>query len=131
MLSVQFKGVFTFPLSRMQSPADSSDYVMQEKKMAVITYIYIDEKAFIAAICEMSSNSANSLDSFLATLEKSCKQVLAGPLQTLFQSFLASGILSKMLKEDIICPIYKGGSRAEAINHKPISLASHISKVME
>ena len=99
--------------------------------MATINYIDIKEEDVISAIDEMSSNSATGPDGFPAILLKTCKRALAKPLQILFQSFLAVGKLPGKLKEGIICPIHKGGSRADAKNYRPVSLTSHISKVME
>ena len=42
-----------------------------------------------------------------------------------------TGNIPDILKLALVSPIHKGGSRAEACQYKPISLTSHIVKVME
>lgn len=133
ILNDQFKSVFTPPLGHFQvsNPTDFFTTADIKAEAMMIDYIDIKEDDVIRAIDELNPNSATGPDGFPAILLKVCKRVLARPLQSLFQSFLASGKLPRKLKEGKICPIHKGGSRAEAKNYRPISLTSHISKVME
>ena len=133
ILNEQFKSVFTSPLGHMHvnRPDELFATTTARRDAAKIDYINIEEEDVVSAIDDMSLNSAAGPDGFPAVLLKSCKRALAKPLQLLFQSFLASGKLPGKLKEGKICPIHKGGSRADAKNYRPISLTSHISKVME
>ncbi|XP_029633829.1 uncharacterized protein LOC115209536 [Octopus sinensis] len=134
VLSKQFKSVFTpCPLDtcRLKNPAEFFNIAALKWEGPIIDYINIEETDITASIDEISSSSVTGSNGFPAILLNLCKQALMKPLQILFQSFLANGKLPKKLKEGIICPIHKGGSRAEAQNYRPISLASHISKVME
>lgn len=57
--------------------------------------------------------------------------VLASPLSSLFQNFLATGKLRRNLKVGKICPIHEVCCRAEAKHYGPFFLTSHISKVVE
>ena len=84
-----------------------------------------------AAIKEISINSAAGPDNFPALLLSRCAKELSAPLLFLYRNSLNSGIIPKQLKNARITPIYKGGSKAEAKNYRPIALTSHIIKVLE
>lgn len=71
----------------------------------------------------MSSNSTTGSDGFPAILLKKCKGAPARSLYIIFQSFFAIGRLPRKLKEGIICPIHKGGSRTDTKNDRPVSLS--------
>ena len=133
ILSSQYKSAFTSPIQqlRIDIPGEFFRTTLQHGDKANIDHIEIEEADVMSAIDEMRPNSATGPDGFPAILLKNCKKALAKPLKILFQSFLKCGRIPKKLKEGIVCPIHKGGSRAEAKNYRPVSLTSHISKVME
>jgi hypothetical protein len=62
---------------------------------------------------------------------KECASVLALPYSILFSSSFATGHLPSSWKQAIIHPIYKGGSRHDPGNYRPISLTSIPCKIME
>ncbi|XP_014775465.1 uncharacterized protein LOC106872847 [Octopus bimaculoides] len=142
ILSRQSNNVFTPPLKRMQvsKPAEFFTATEVERDAVTTHYINIEEKDAMLEIDDIDARSAAGFDGFPAILlesckrvfaNESCKRVFAKPLQLLLQSFLANGKLPDALKEGILCPIHKGGSRADAKNYRPIPLTSHISRVME
>ena len=53
------------------------------------------------------------------------------PLGLFYKNTLDTGLIPRKLKCAQITPIYKGGSRAEASNYRPIALTSHVIKVLE
>ncbi len=133
ILNEQFNSMFTTPLVHKQITKPTEFFKTKNLPggTVAINHIDIEEIDVIAAIDKMDINSAAGPDGFPTILLKTCKKALAKPLQIMFQSFLESGKIPKNLKEGIICPIHKGGSRAHAKNYRPISLTSHISKTME
>ncbi|XP_014774935.1 uncharacterized protein LOC106872446 [Octopus bimaculoides] len=112
-LNEQFISVFTPPLRHMQvsRPVELFITIKAERKAVTIEYTNIEEEDVILAIDDVDANAAAGPDRFPAILLKSCKRVLAKPLQLLLQSFLANGKLPVKLMEGIICPIHKGESR--------------------
>ena len=89
------------------------------------------EKDIIEAINELSQASAAGPDNFPAVLLKECKHELAKPLRKLWEHSFQEGVVPTLLKECIITPIHKGGSKAEAANYRPIALTSHLIKIFE
>ncbi|XP_036361089.1 uncharacterized protein LOC115215137 [Octopus sinensis] len=132
LLNPQYKSAFSIPLGKLRVNVPDRFFDPEDThcEMVTIDNINIEETDVISAIEELSSNSATGPDGFPALLLKKCKRALARPLQILFQESLRMGKLPKKLKEGIICPIHKGGSRAEARNYRPVSLTSHVSKGM-
>lgn len=59
------------------------------------------------------------------------KDVIAGPLFTLFQKFLSAGIFPSLLKFGSITPMFKSGNPTLVSNYHLITLLSHTSKLFE
>ncbi|GAB1597698.1 hypothetical protein Ahia01_000046400, partial [Argonauta hians] len=133
LLGKQYQSVFTEPIAarRVTSPGSFFDADSPVSDGEIIEAIQIDSGDVIQAINELKTHSASGPDGFPAILLKTCKHVLARPLQALFQNSLNCGKFPEGLKKGIICPIHKCGSRAEAKNYRPISLTSHIGKILE
>ncbi|KAK3888733.1 hypothetical protein Pcinc_007208 [Petrolisthes cinctipes] len=85
----------------------------------------------VNAIKEIGTNAAASPDQFQAALLKNCAKELRAPLHILFRNSIDTGIIPQQLKTAKIIPVYKGGSKGEAKNYRPIALTSHIIKIME
>ncbi len=82
-------------------------------------------------IKELNTNSAAGPDNFPAILLKRCARELSVPLLMLYRNTFDTGIIPEQLKSANITTIYKGGSRAEAMNYRPVSLTSNVAKVLE
>jgi hypothetical protein len=57
--------------------------------------------------------------------------ILAKPLSALFNASLMRASLPRDWKMAAITPIHKGGSRAVALNYRPVSLTSVVLKILE
>ena len=53
------------------------------------------------------------------------------PLCILFNRSLDTGVVPDDWKKANVTPIFKSGQRENTCNYRPVSLTSHISKVME
>ena len=67
---------------------------------------------------------------FLQILLKQYSKSLAHPLQLLYKASLKTGEIPIVLKQAIITPIYKGGSRNLTMNYRPVALTSHLTKIL-
>ena len=56
---------------------------------------------------------------------------LSGPVCSLFKKSLRCSELPLEWKQGSVVPIFKGGSRQEPLNYRPVSLTSVLSKVLE
>jgi len=61
----------------------------------------------------------------------SLKSSICFPLWLLFRHSLDSGVFSSILKINAVTPIFKSGDKADVINYRPVSILSHISKLLE
>ena len=68
---------------------------------------------------------------FQQILFKQCSKSLAHPLQLLYKVSLKTGEIWIDFKQAIITLIYKGGSRNIPKNYRPVSLTSHLIKILE
>ncbi|KAK3872353.1 hypothetical protein Pcinc_022570 [Petrolisthes cinctipes] len=106
----------------------STDHANQDQQLRNIT---INTTDIIDAIKTLSNNSAAGPDHIPAIFLKRCGGMVAKPLLIFYQNSLATGIVPQLLRSAKITPVFKGGSRDEAKNYRPIALTSHIIKVLE
>ena len=83
------------------------------------------------AIKEIRIHSSGSDDDMPAILMKKCSTSLNYPLLKLWQDSMNSGYISPQFKKQIICPIYKKGSKASPANYRPVCPSSHTIKSCE
>ena len=62
---------------------------------------------------------------------KLIKNVLSGPLETIFNASFSTGIVPKSLKIAKVIPVFKKGLCTKLNNYRPISLLSVFNKILE
>ena len=85
----------------------------------------------VSAIDEININSSGPDFSIPAPVLKNCKNDLAVPLLAMWTESLKCGLVPSFYKKQVIAPVFKKGSRANAENYRPISLTAHEVKVFE
>ena len=83
------------------------------------------------ACSELSQTSAPGPDGIPASLLKECRKELGEPLWFIWRESMDKGEIPPDLLLVLICPVYKGGSRADPSQYRPVALTSHIMKVFE
>ena len=122
LLANQYDSVFSSP---------SSIPPIIEESSLPINNIVIEKCEIIVAIEELKSSAASGADGIPAILFKKCKQSLSGPLTTFWNACMNNSYIPETLKQSIITPLHKGGSKSEAANYRPVALTSHIIKIYE
>ena len=56
---------------------------------------------------------------------------LCEPLKEILNMSLLQGIVSELLKDSEVCPIYKTNDKSKCENYRPISLLSNLRKLFE
>lgn len=130
-LLLQYKSIFSSPVENKIINSPKEFFSQDTNSVSKLTDIYLSRDNIENAIKEVTTNSAAGPDLFPAVLLKSCASELSVPLLIFYRNSLDTGTIPKQLKSANITPIYKGGSRAEAKSYRPVSLTSHIIKVLE
>ena len=131
LLQHHYEGVFSVPCTNkiINSPKDV--FIKGPDVMPNLMDIKFTPGNIKEAIKNVTNNAAPGPDQFPAILLKNCADELSIPLYSLFRNSLDSGSIPRQLKSARITPVYKGGSRADPSNYRPIALTSHIIKVFE
>ena len=126
ILQHQYVSVFSDPHSRKKK--EPNIFCNLESTLEDISFTPED---IVKAIDEVDENSACAENDIPAVLIKKCKQELAHPLFLIWRDSLDLGYVPKTFKQQIITPVHKKSSKADAENYRPISLTSHLIKIFE
>lgn len=108
----------TFPTSNPASPMTEMD----------LTFSLED---VISAIDDVKPHSASGPDEIPITILKECKFHVAEPIFYIWENSFNTGTVPSYYKESLVTPTHKKGSKFLAQNYRPVSLTSHIVKIIE
>ena len=126
ILQCQYTSVFSDPNSQNKKDPNISCFLT-----STLEDFEFNEEDIIKAINEIDVNSACGENDIPAILLKQCKHELSQPLLLIWRDSLDHGYVPTPYKNQIITPVHKKSSKAEAENYRPISLTSHIIKIFE
>ena len=124
MLQDQYTSVFSTPRYDSFDPSEMDD-------AEGLTDINFDEPDIGEAIDEVSDTAAAGPDGVAAYFLKKCKLAICRPLYILYRDSLDAGYLNESTKGSSIVPLHKGDSRGLPANYRPVSLTSHLVKILE
>ena len=116
-----------FAPKEAQSSCDSVCDMPNETLSDVVFDSYI----VFQRIQSLKTNTSPGYDGITPLILRKCAHQLSNNLAELFNHSMEQGCVPSEWKCSIISPIYKGGSRSEEANYRPVSLPPTISKVME
>jgi len=129
ILQDQFSSVFSDPDSPdIKEP--QFDPPAREKLFTEYSMEFGNED-ILEAIKEIKTDSACGPDGIPAILLKECAESLCEPLRIIWEESMRTGIVPDYYKRAYVAPLHKKGSRAQAINYRPVSLTSHVVKLYE
>ena len=82
-------------------------------------------------ITELPSKRSSGPDNISNVLLKELAPILSEPLSIIVNQSMQTGIFPDIMKLAEVVPLYKGKSRENETNYRPISLLTTMSKVME
>ncbi|MEL7079429.1 MAG: reverse transcriptase family protein, partial [Cyanobacteria bacterium J06582_2] len=131
-LSLQYSSVFstTDPNNAINNPEQFFD--ISNSNVPSLTDIVFTPKMIEEEINNLKVNSAPGPDNFPVILLKSCKKQLSKPIYMIWRSSLDNNDIADIHLHAVIHPVLKPGSPANLPkSYRPISLTSHIIKIME
>ena len=133
VLSDQYSSVFTQPRPEWDIPDLDQFFSVDRSKPTgpILTDFDFSPDHMQYACADLSTESAPGPDGIPASLLKECSKELKIPLWILWKESLKQGVIPPDLLLVLICPVHKGGSRAEPAQYRPVALTSHIVKVFE
>ena len=93
--------------------------------------VVLIEKDIREVLEGFNEHKTPGLDNIPNIILKKCATELVCPLLKLFKKTLADGRLPQDSKNARTVPIHKSGSRGKPENYRPVSMTSHVCKVME
>ena len=133
LLSEQYSSVFTQPRPEWDIP-DLKQFFSVDGSTAtgrILTHFDFTPDHIEYACAELSVSSAPGPDGIPASVLKECRKELKQPLYFLWNESLKQGVIPPDLLLVQVCPVHKGGSKADPAQYRPVALTSHIVKVFE
>ena len=91
----------------------------------------IEEKDIKQVIGRMKDNKTGGVDAFNSHFLKMVGDSMVGPLFHLFNSSMQSGEVPEDWRRANVTALHKKGSKKDPGNYRPVSLTSHVGKLME
>ena len=129
ILKQQYENVFSVP--RLDKTVDDPITFFQLSTNPTVPLLIDIKPELEEIVSAINAIDQDSTPGVRAKILKNCKNELALPLKLLASKSLSTGVVSSPLKEGIVTPIYKGGNKGLAKNYRPVTLTSHIGKIIE
>ena len=121
--SSSFAGVFNPNLPRNPMPHQLCNDRMRN--------IEVTNNDVIDVLLQLDVNSSGGYDGVPPRFLRELAPQLAVPLTILFNVSLQRGVLPSEWLRSVIVPIFKNGTRADALNYRPVAITSLICKSLE
>ena len=112
-------------------PSPPTGEVVPKSQTPEIENSYFDYTDVTLAIEDIPSGASPGPDGVPPCILKRAKVNISRMLVVVFKSSMESGEIPEVLKLAFVTPVHKGGSRAQPVQYRPISLTSHVIKVLE
>lgn len=106
---------------------------LRDANTPVSSFVFFntDPHEVATVIASLKSNCATGWDKIPVSFLKTAKQILSPIISHLINLCFEQGTFPTALKQAVITPVYKSGSRADSSNYRPISVLPSLSKVVE
>ena len=126
ILAEQFQQMYT-----REPDTDLPALPNETRNCCEITNIEITDDKVYEALMSLKKDSSPGPDGISSVFLINCARTLAPYLAQVFSILLQNGEVPDSWKEAYVIPIYKKGDRTDPANYRPISLTSHLCKVLE
>ena len=128
LLQAQYVKVFSDPNSANVDACLAGLNPVPDRNLDNITFTVDD---IVEAIKELDPYSSTPDRDIPAKVLTKCKDSLAVPIFLLWHDSFRSGVIPPSMKTQYITPVYEKGDRTSAANYRPVSITSHLIKILE
>ena len=125
LLQEQYVSVFSNPAAEKQLP--HHDGCNAGPKIGDITFSQADIEE---AIDDMNRDASSTDHDIPAVILKECKNNISYPVFLIWKESFESEVIPEDIKIQSITPIFKKGDKSDPGNYRPISLTSHLRKIL-
>ena len=125
LLHKHFDSVFSEPLPKIKAKLDEKD------RLPDMSPIKINYFGILKLLQNINPHKATGPDQIPGRFLKLCSKDMSFIFEVLFQASLDQGVVPSAWKEANVMPLFKKGDRSLPENHRPISLTSVSSKLLE
>jgi len=134
--SKQMAEVFDHHFSSIYTQEDMSslpapEQIFHGKDSEFLTNITVDVETVKKKLQSLRPDKASGPDDIPPRLLCELSEELCQPLAVILQKSMEEGVVPEDWKLANVCPVFKKGSKAQAVNHRPISLTSQVCKLFE
>lgn len=90
-----------------------------------------DREEVIRIIKDLKPQKTPGHDEIRSDTIRLISEQIADPLVFLINKAIDTGVFPDILKKTVIVPVYKGDSRLDVVNYRPISLITNFAKILE
>ena len=117
--------------SRSRNTEKISNEEINNIKEGDLIDIVFSEDDIVIAINKLNKNSAAGPDWIPSIFLINTKESIKIPLKLILRKSIDEGVVPDVFKMAYVAPVYKGGSKLNPANFRPVSLTSHVMKVFE
>jgi hypothetical protein len=125
-LNTFFASVFT-----KEKLEDAVPNIKKKEIGSTCSTLYITTEVIYKKLTQLKVGKAAGIDGIDTKVLIECAEELCKPLQILYNLSLNEGVVPKEWKLANVSALYKKGNKELAGNYRPVSLTSHVCKVME
>ena len=129
ILNKYFSSVFT--LERPKGLMELENRLNQEKVASNLNKILITEAIVYTKLCSLKSNKAHRDDGMVSHMLKELANELKDVLTIIYNRSLSESKIPNDWKMANVSPMLKKGKKCDAGNYRPVSLTSHVCKILE
>ena len=118
-----FEGVFT--------NEGEFEEIEQVNRMKRLSSIQVERQEILKLMEGLDVRKASGPDGISNWVLKECREELVDKIRSILVCSLNEGKVPHDWKSSIIVPIYKGGSKEDPLNYRPVSLTSVVGKLCE
>jgi hypothetical protein len=104
---------------------------VKDDKGSMLSNVDITKEDINKRLKNLKVNKAPGVDEIVPRILIENADYLSQPLEYIYRESLETGVVPSEWKQANVTPIYKKGPRELSCNYRPVSLTSHICKVLE